>query len=76
VVSERGALSGVLLRVVGQDHQGREFVAGVDAEDGRVVRAAPILWRALMGCTGEEFVACCAARGWEWTAHPYDAADT
>jgi hypothetical protein len=69
-------LSGQLLRVVGKDHRGRPFAAGVEAEDGRVVRAAPILWRALMGCTGDEFVTCCKARGWEWTAHPYDTLDT
>jgi hypothetical protein len=69
-------LSGVLLRVVGRDHRGRPFVAGADAEDGRVVRAAPILWRALVGCAGHELVARCAARSWEWTAHPYDTPDT
>lgn len=43
------------------------FVAGIEAdESGRVVSAAPILRRALLGKTGAEVAAICAARGWRW----------
>ena len=50
-----------LIRVVS-----RTFVAGCIAHDGRIVRAAPILRRHLMGLDGKAFVACCKARGWAW----------
>ena len=42
------------------------FVAGVEYENGRVVRAAPILRRALLGKTGAEVAAVCRRRGWSW----------
>lgn len=57
---------GVLVRIVAP-----HFVAGVDAEDGRVVRAAPIL-RYMLDWDGVRVAGYCAQKGWAWTAHPYD----
>lgn len=41
------------------------FVAGIDAEDGRVVEAAPIL-RYMIGWTGPQVAAYCTRKGWTW----------
>lgn len=41
------------------------FVAGIEAQDGRVVRAAPIL-RYMRGWDGARVASYCASRGWDW----------
>jgi hypothetical protein len=42
------------------------FYAGLVAEDGRVVRAAPIL-AYMLGWSGERVAAYCRRKGWSWT---------
>lgn len=41
------------------------FTAGVEARDGRIVRAAPIV-RYMVGWTGDRFAAYCRHKGWAW----------
>ena len=57
---------GTLVRI-----EAPHFVAGLDAEGGRVVRAAPIV-RYMIGWDGRRVARYCASKGWAWTAQPYD----
>jgi hypothetical protein len=53
-------VSRVLVRIVAP-----HFVAGVEADNGRVVRAAPIL-HYMLGWTGGRLASYCARKGWTW----------
>lgn len=57
--------SELLLRVVAP-----HFVAGLVVRDGRVVEAAPILRRHVMGLDGRRFAALCARMGWSFERVP------
>jgi hypothetical protein len=54
-----GRKTELLFRVVAP-----RFVAGLIVRDGRVVEAAPILRRHVMGLDGRKFAALCAHMGW------------
>lgn len=41
------------------------FVAGIEAENGRVIIAAPIL-RYMLGWSGKRVASYCAKKGWTW----------
>ena len=49
----------VLLQISGPG-----FCAGVVARDGRVIEAAPIVKRRVMGLDGRGLVALCRTKGW------------
>lgn len=53
----------VLVRITGP-----WFVAGLVAEDGRVIEAAPIL-KYMMGWTGRQVRLYCEQRGWTWISY-------
>lgn len=52
-----------LVRIV--SNSSPTFVAGLVAEDGEVVRAAPIIGY-MLGWDGRRVAAYCALRGWTW----------
>jgi hypothetical protein len=54
------AVSGTLVRI-----EAPHFVAGIVAENGRVVRTAPIL-HYMLGWDGRRVAAYVRAKGWAW----------
>lgn len=57
-------MSDVLVRITAP-----HLVAGLQARDGRVVRAAPIL-RYMLGWDGSRLADYCERKGWTWEIVP------